>query len=149
MGYYETNTQKEMKAILLTVIFLLIFRAVLAPEARMLWVEASKKIGKLDKIIEAVAWVESGHGKYVWNPEEGAVGWLQIRQCRVDDYNRQTGNNYRLEDFYDYELSRKMFIWYAEKIGLNNTDLLIRKWNGSGKKTYEYLAKVQKVYLSL
>jgi hypothetical protein len=131
-----------MKMLLISILILLTLRA-FAPEAKRMLIEKAEKISKFDKIIKAVTWIESKHGKYIFNPTEGAVGWFQIRQCRVDDYNKQIKGNYRLEDFYDYELSRKMFVWYAEQI--QDIDLVIMRWNGSGPATREYLKRVKAV----
>jgi len=93
-----------------------------------------------DLLIEAITFVESSHGVNVYNASEQAVGWFQIRQIRVDDYNRRTGSSYKLNDFYDYELSREMFIYYAKMY--NSWEEIARRWNGSGAMTTIYWNKV-------
>jgi len=130
MGYYETYTQKEMKAILLTVIFLLIFRAVLAPEARMLWAEAARKIDPYKRIMNAISFVESRHQDSVINWRELAYGRYQIRQVRLDDYLLRTGIRYELADMLDSAKAAKVFNYYAHQIGYRNPEKISREWNG-------------------
>jgi len=135
-----------MKTILL-VILLFISVKLLAPEVRCFYIEKAKAIGRFDRLIAAVVWIESRNNPLAYNPREGAVGAFQIRQCRIEHYNRLTGSNYKLTDCYDYELSRKIFVFFAERIG--DESKIIKSWNGSGPKTIEYYLKVKKVLLSL
>ena len=86
--------------------------------------------------------VECGLDTLAYNPIEDAVGYFQIRPIRLRDYNKRTGSTYRLEDMYDYHKAEKVFLYYAKMI--KETDLIIRRWNGSGPMTYEYLKKVKK-----
>ena len=85
--------------------------------------------------------VESQNGKYLYNAKENAVGWFQIRPVRVIHYNQLTGSNYVLNDFYDYDLSRKMFLYYASG---KTYELAAKNWNGSGPMTKDYWRKIQK-----
>ena len=41
-----------------------------------------------NKIISAIMFVESSYNNLAYNPNEDAVGCLQIRKCMVDDINR-------------------------------------------------------------
>ena len=128
---------------MLTVLLILMtFTVCKAPEWKSLYVEKAEGIQKYKPLVYAVTWVESKHGQYVWNPKEEAVGWFQIRQVRVDDYNKRTGASYTLEDFYDYHLSEKMFLYYADGKSFEHA---ARSWNGSGPMTLRYWADVQKV----
>jgi len=126
-----------MKTILL-VILLFISVKLLAPEVRCFYIEKAKAIGRFDRLIAAVVWIESRNNPLAYNPREGAVGAFQIRQCRIEHYNRLTGSNYKLTDCYDYELSRKIFVFFAERIGDGNFEMISRRWNGSGKQTLKY-----------
>ena len=94
-----------------------------------------------DVLIDAITWIESTHGLNTFNPRENAVGWFQIRQIRVDDYNKRTGNNYKLDEFYDYNFSREMFIFYARMY--NDWETIAKRWNGSGPMTITYWDKVK------
>lgn len=127
--------------IMLIVILLMISIKVLAPGGpKYIAMKASEAISKYDALIKAIVWVESRNGIYVFNPKENAVGWFQIRQCRVDHYNRLTGNNYSLKDCYDYDLSREIFLLFAKG---KDFETAARNWNGSGEKTIEYWNKVK------
>jgi len=129
-----TKTMKMKK--LTTVLLLMIFAVNLfAPEYKSLYILPGEKISFYEPLIRAITWKESRHGKYVWNPIENAVGWFQIRPIRVEDYNRKVGTSYRLEDFYSYELSREMFLYYAKG---KTFETAAKNWNGSGPKTIDY-----------
>lgn len=130
----------NMKKILLLITFLLLTINLLAPNEKVLYIEERNAINYYDPLIVAITWVESKHGLYIWNPEEEAVGQFQIRPIRVNDYNRRTNSNYKLEDFYDYELSKKMFLYFAAG---KTYEQAAKDWNGSGKMTIEYWKKVK------
>lgn len=112
-----------------------------APEGVLIVYTEPEPVCDYDLLIKAVTWVESSHGVNVYNESEQAVGWFQIRQIRVDDYNKRIGNSYKLEDFYDYELSRKMFLYYAQKY--DSWETIANRWSGSGHMTINYWNKVQ------
>lgn len=91
-------------------------------------------------LAEAVTMVESGKGKKVYNKKENAVGWFQIRQCRVDHYNYVRKTKYKLTDFYNYNLSLEMFLFYAKG---KSPEKAAKNWNGSGPMTVIYWKKVK------
>lgn len=93
-----------------------------------------------DPLVVAIDWVESGGGKCVYNPKENAVGRLQIRQCRVDHYNQLKRTHYKLKDFFNYALSREMFLFFAKG---KSYEWAARRWNGSGPMTIVYWNKVK------
>jgi hypothetical protein len=96
-----------------------------------------------DKIIKAVIHVESRGNTKAYNLREEAAGAFQIRPIRLRDYNQRTGNNYTLADCYNYEISKKIFLFYAKRIGYPRYELIARKWNGSGTATMAYWGKVK------
>ena len=71
-----------------------------------------------------------------------SYGIKQIRQIKLDWYNKRTGNHYTLKDCFDEAISKKIFMYHMMQY--NDVDYAIRKWNGSGYKTYVYLKKVKK-----
>ena len=71
-----------------------------------------------------------------------SYGIKQIRQIKLDWYNDRTGNQYTLKDCFDVSVSNEIFMYHMMQY--NDINLAIRRWNGSGKKTYKYLAKVSK-----
>jgi hypothetical protein len=87
--------------------------------------------------------VESGGNQWACNYEKGgfSVGIAQIRQCRIDDYNKLSGKNYLLDDAFNPAISKEIFIFYARRIG--NEERLIKAWNGSGPKTEVYYRKIK------
>jgi hypothetical protein len=125
----------------LITLFSLFSALLLAPVSRTGVIFASEGVNRYEPLIRAVVMVESHNGKYLYNPDEGAVGWFQIRQIRVDHYNQLTGNSYQLDDFYDYELSRKMFLYYTKG---RSYESVAKSWNGSGPMTKEYWKKINK-----
>jgi hypothetical protein len=124
-----------MKKTILLILFLLTITQLRAPEYKTLYIEEPKPIELYAPLIDAITWVESKHGKYIWNPLEGAVGWFQIRQVRVDDYNKKINAKYKLDDFYDYNLSKEMFLYYTKD---RSFEIVAKEWNGSGKMTINY-----------
>lgn len=129
-----------MKTLLIVIICLLFTARLFAPADRAEFIERPIPINHYDRLIYAVTTIESMRGKYTYNEKEGAVGWFQIRQVRVDHYNRLTGSDYHLNDFYDYKLSSEMFLFFARG---KSFEQAARNWNGSGPKTIEYWQKVK------
>ena len=62
----------------------------------------------------------------------------------MKDYNRRTGSKYKMKDLFNYEISEKIFLYYAEQIGPHDFEKISRKWNGSGPRTIHYWKKVKK-----
>jgi hypothetical protein len=96
-----------------------------------------------EAIIRAVTTVESAGDMYALNRQESAYGALQIRQIKLDWYYNETGIRYRLNDCFKESVSREIFVYHMNQY--SDVDTGIKKWNGSGRKTNEYLIKVQKV----
>lgn len=130
-----------MKKMAITIISIMYFFCLQAPPngAGVIFVEEG--ICPYEPLIKAVVSVESNNGRYLFNPDENAVGHFQIRQIRVDDYNRKRGTNYKLTDFYDYDLSRQMFLYYCKG---REFEQVAKSWNGSGEMTKDYWRKIQK-----
>lgn len=133
-----------MKKIILMCILACSSLAGLSPERKELYIEKAFGINPYENIWRAVCLVESGNDPKAYNPKENAVGISQIRQIRINDYNKRTGKSYKLKDMYDPDKSKEVFLYYAVKIGEDNPEKIIKSWNGSGKQTYQYLAKVKK-----
>jgi len=128
-----------MKLIIVFILLLISIRA-FAPGTKAIYIAVKDALTEFDALIKAVAWVESKNGLYVYNPVENAVGWLQIRQIRIDHYNKLRGTNYSLEDCYNYELSKDIFVFFAQGKSYKRASM---DWNGSGPKTIEYWNKVR------
>ena len=71
-----------------------------------------------------------------------SVGVAQIQPSRIAHFNRLTGASYTLADCFDAEVSKRVFMYFARRIG--NEERLIKAWNGSGEMTEIYLTKVKR-----
>jgi hypothetical protein len=102
-------------------------------------------------LIEALHQWEASKNDTLVNTREQAYGGLQIRQCRLDHYNALNGTNYVLTDCFDYELSKKIFLYFTNhdsngnKIPDKSWEKAAKDWNGSGPMTIAYWEKVKKI----
>ena len=78
-----------------------------------------------------------------YNPLEQAAGIFQIRPIRLTEYNKRTGRNYKMKDLYDYDISEKIFLYFADLIGPYDFEQIARKWNGSGHMTTYYWNRIK------
>jgi hypothetical protein len=131
---------------LLVFLFLLITIKLTAPDLKLITIINSGPVDPYERLIRAMTQVECSGNDKAYNFTEMATGPLQIRPIRLLDYNQRTGKNYLLEDCYDSEVSKEIFLYYAKKIGYPHYESIAKSWNGSGKMTIEYWEKV-KVYL--
>jgi hypothetical protein len=116
----------------------------LSPENRTINIKKANSINPYEIVFNAVAEVESNSDPQAVNQIEQAYGIVQVRQIRLKDFKKRTGIDYKLTDMYSIENSKRVFFYYCRLYGESNIELMIRKWNGSGRQTYEYLAKVKK-----
>ena len=128
---------------ILFIFFSLLAPKASAPEFKVFYLMASKPVDAYERIINAVVHVESKGDNSARNLIEEATGAFQIRPIRLRDYNQRTGNNYKMEDCYNYQISKKIFLYYANRIGYPDYESIARKWNGSGKTTLDYWKKVK------
>lgn len=135
-----------MKRMKLIILILLIFANCKAPEWKSFVIAESKPIKPAERLIYAIGMVEGNCDTLAYNPVEKAVGYFQIRPIRLRDYNQRTGKNYKLKDMYNYSKAEEVFMYYFNKSGGKDFEMIARSWNGSGKMTKEYWKKV-KVYL--
>ena len=95
-----------------------------------------------NEIISAIMFVESSYNNFAYNPNEDAVGCLQIRRCMVDDINRilERKNSF-LRFSYNDRWSRKksiqMFEIYRKYYNLNTYEKIARCWNGGPNGIYK------------
>jgi hypothetical protein len=130
------------KIIFVTVLLSLTFR-VLAPIRVTMNVAVPSPVQPYRKLINAIGKVETNYDTIAYNPEEKAVGIFQIRPIRLEDYNKRTGNRYKMKDLYNYEISEKIFLYYASEIGPYDFEKIAKRWNGSGPKTSYYWKRVK------
>lgn len=112
-----------------------------APLQETAYIPLRGEIKPFKPLIDAIVYVESGGDVLALNRLEMAVGAFQIRQVRIDHYNRLTGKNYILEDMYDYDISEEIFLYFACR--LMDFETIAKKWNGSGPMTDDYWQRVK------
>jgi hypothetical protein len=134
-----------MKMTLLTILILFFTIPAFCPGEKCFYIERQKGINYYDPLIRAIVLVESNGNKYAFNASEGAVGAFQIRECRLEHYNRLTGLKFVLNDMYDYSNAKQVFLYFAQNKSYEQAS---RDWNGKWSLTKDYWNKVQKVLLS-
>ena len=127
----------------MSVLLLLISLQSYAPEIndKTIYIEEAKTMQPFEKLWNAVCTVESTNNPLAINEEEQAYGIAQIRQCRIDHFNKLTKKNYTLQDCLNPKIAKEVFMRFATKLDLEMT---ARNWNGSGKMTVIYWGKVKK-----
>jgi hypothetical protein len=133
----------KLRKLSLTVSFLLAGLRVVAPEANSFIISESPGIRPFSDLMYATAMVETMGNTLAYNEFENAVGIYQIRQVRIDEFNRRTGSNFTLPDMFDPELSAKVYLYFASQTGPYNFERIARSWNGSGPKTVLYWKRIK------
>jgi hypothetical protein len=129
--------------VLLVIFFSLMTIKATAPDLKEIVILKSEPVNAYDRILMAVFHVECHGNLKAYNQLEEATGPLQIRPIRLLDYNLRTGNKYLLNDCYDFNISKKIFMYYALKTGYPNYEVIAKNWNGSGKMTTDYWERVK------
>ena len=121
-------------------------------------VNAQKKSESYDwnKVINAIAMVESKGNPKAFNPNGNCAGLLQItpglvKQCNIWLKAKKSKKRYTLADRYNVKKSKEMFVMVQKNYNKsNNVEKAIRVWNGGPgytlKGTNEYYMKVMKYY---
>lgn len=128
---------------LLLILFSLPFIRTSAPDLNVIYIWSAKPINGYDRLIEALVQVESAGDTLAYNLSEEATGAFQIRPIRLLDYYQRTGISYNLEDCYNYDISKEVFLYYARLTGHRDYETIARNWNGSGDMTLDYWKKVK------
>lgn len=113
-----------------------------SPPPNVLFIEHSEGVNPFLHLWEAVCVVETNNNPMAVNRKEQAYGIAQIRQIRLDDYAQRTGITYTLEDCFDTEVSKRIFMYYCNDI--QSMERIARRWNGRGTKTTLYWEKVSR-----
>ena len=130
----------------LTILITILSLRLTAPIDVSIVIGKDESIQPYEAIWTAVCKVESGGNPFAIGDrhmKHYSYGIAQIRQERLNDYNKQTDNSYKLTDMFDIDISKEIFMYYANQFNIYQMDDLIRAWNGSGKQTYIYLHKVK------
>jgi hypothetical protein len=89
--------------------------------------------------------IETFGDTLAFNPLEEAYGIFQIRPVRLKDYNLRTQSNYKPQDLFNFNISEKIFLYYAGQMGPYNLEKIARRWNGSGEQTDYYWERVKEI----
>ena len=102
-----------------------------------------------DPLIKAIFRYESCNNELAYNPNEEAYGGLQIRRCRLDHYNKLTDNSYTLQDMYNFDKAKEVFLYFAthdrkgRPVTGKSYEQVAKNWNGSGPMTVMYWNAIQ------
>lgn len=140
-GFSEGGRVKKTVISLMLILFCL---QVKAPESNSLNVVADAGIKPFAVLMNAIAMVETMGNNLAYNELENAVGKLQIRQIRLDEYNRRTGSRLKLTDMFDPINSEKVFLYFASVAGPYHFERIAKRWNGSGPRTELYWERIKR-----
>ena len=132
-----------LRRYLLTILFFLTAINVFAPDNKTFTIIKEPAIEPYSKLLYATAMVETMGNFLAYNEFENAAGIYQIRQVRLDDYNRRTGSNHSLTEMFDPLLSRKIFLYYASRYEPHELEKIAKAWNGSGPMTELYWKRIR------
>jgi hypothetical protein len=134
------TTKKIFLSILLFIS--VVFRAS-SPAADAITLFDPSPVEPYKQLIYAIGFVETMNDTLAYNPLEEATGIFQIRPIRLQDYNNRTGNKYKMSDLFDYEVSERIFLYFADQIGPYDLEQIARRWNGSGNMTTFYWNRIK------
>ena len=134
---------KLRKVVFLTLLLLSFTFRVSAPSWKSMTIFEFLPIEPYKQLILAIGIVETKSDTLAYNPLEAAAGYFQIRPIRLLDYNKRTGSNYTTNDLFNYEVSEKIFLYFADQIGPYDFEQIARRWNGSGHLTIDYWNRIK------
>jgi hypothetical protein len=131
------------KVVFITFLFLLVPYRASSPDRKALCIFDTPPVEPYKQLIFAIGFVETMNNNLAYNPLEEATGIFQIRPIRLEDYNRRTGSHYKMKDLFDYKVSERIFLYFADQIGPYDIEQIARKWNGSGHMTTYYWNRIR------
>lgn len=132
------------KKIVSITLFLFFALKLFAPTREFLIIKSNSPAKPFTPLIHAIGMVETQYDTLAYNPLEQASGYFQIRPIRLLDYNIRTGSRYTVQDLFNYNISEKIFLYYAAIIGPYDFERIAKMWNGSGASTLSYWEQVRK-----
>lgn len=128
-----------MKKTMTTLILIILFSVrCLAPAENYIPIAGTEPIRPYDKLWETVCKVESNNNPLAYNPSEKAYGIAQIRDIRVRDYFDRTGIKVSLNDCYNPDISKRIFMFYATQYDYRDIKSICISWNGVSKRNLYY-----------
>jgi hypothetical protein len=126
---------RKMKKIMLMLSLSCIWINMPSAGYQCFYIAQAKSENYYEPLMKAIIHYESRGNIFAFNPKELAAGPMQIRPCRIEHYNRLTGSNYTIQDCFDEELSKKVFLQFAKG---KTFEQAAKNWNGSGPLTEIY-----------
>lgn len=138
-----------MKRILLLLCFGILPFVAGSPPANTITIESKPPISPFKTLSYAVSMVESSGDTMAYNAKEQATGLFQVRPIRIRDFNIKTGKSYTINDMYDPDKAKEVFLYYCCQNLYMGQEYNIRAWNGGTnamkkQSTKEYYKKVLK-----
>lgn len=124
-----------MKKFILS-LFVFLPLKLLAPAERIIYIERPKPIAPFENLWRVTNKHETNNNPSAINIVEQAYGIVQIRQCKLDEYNKANNTSYSLQDCLKVAVSKKIFMWHCSKY--NDIEYASKRWNGSGPMTEIY-----------
>jgi hypothetical protein len=113
---------------ILTIIFLFLTINTFAPATHSIFIPVPVEINPWLDLWKAACTVESESNPSKINIREGAYGIVQIRQCKLDEFNQATSKNYLITTVLDESISREIFLHHCSSC--KSEEEAARKWNG-------------------
>jgi hypothetical protein len=133
-----------MRRLIFVFIFIIICKNLTAPSLNVFYLLLPPEINYYEKLIKAIVAIESSGDTWALNVNEQACGPFQIRPIRINHYNRLTGSNYKTWNCFDYELSRKIFLYFCKG---RSYEKIARAWcsgeAGTKKASEKYWKRVR------
>jgi hypothetical protein len=114
--------------LIFVIAFFLLSLNVFAPDYKAVIIPVPMAINPWLDLWEATCIVESESNPFMINILEGAYGIVQIRQCKLDDYNKSTSKNYSVSTLMSESVSREIFLRHCCEC--NSMEEAARTWNG-------------------
>jgi hypothetical protein len=131
------------KIVLTALLFILVVFRAASPSRDGFVIFDTPPVEAYEKLMFAIGFVETMNDTLAYNPREEATGIFQIRPIRLEDYNRRTGEKYKMKDLFSYKVSAKIFLYFADQIGPYDMEQIARRWNGSGHMTTYYWNRIK------
>ena len=141
---FLSDLNPGIKKSLVSLLLIFMFITTSAPDSNSIIIPGSAPVEPFSRLMHAIAMVETMGNTLAYNEFENAVGIFQIRQVRIDDYNRRTGSSFLLEEMFNYENSKRVFLYFASLTGPYDFERIAKAWNGSGPKTTLYWDRIKK-----
>lgn len=115
-----------------------------APPNQSLIIFEGESVKPYNAILKACYQIESSNGRDTLNVVENAVGGFGIRPIRLKDYNQRTGKNITLNECYNFEVSKMIFLYYVSQCDYRDIKGMSIAWNGVSKHNH-YYSKIKAV----